>query len=206
MAQRGNEGKFDELCQQYKTWIIEYNSGSFASPLYMVWLTDSSDDDMDKLILSEENKIIAATTPTLLLDAIKELTILPDRIKTTQWLHSIPHEELNAFTVYDINRIQAALDSKQFTHTALEEASSFINLFGDLAEQLGSNELWELSHKDSLGYLWNFFYDWIFWPRYKDQEEFEKMKIPEFEPDYEILTSDFNLLVDEFERRINIAL
>ena len=204
MASTGLEGDFDALCQQYETWIIQYISARFESPLYMVWLSDTT-DDKDKFILSKENKIIAATTPMRMLDAMKDLEIeFPDNEKTKDWLIRAYLSDPAPFSVLDIKLIEESISRKDMNHTFLEEGINFINIFGDLGHQLDDEDLLDLTWDNAARDLWDFYYDNIFWPRWGHEDTFDETKVPKFEPDYEELKEDFEVLIQEFESRIEI--
>lgn len=205
MGLTGREEEFEGLCQQHETWIIKYVSTGFDAPVYMVWLTESTGEQHDKFILSGENKIVAATTPMALLDALRDLEVaFPDDEKTREWLIKAYLSESSPSAVYDIKFIEVSVSSKEMSHAFVAEAINFINLCGDLGHQLDDDELLDLTWDNSLRDLWDFYYDNIFWPRWGHEDTFDDSKVPIFEPNYEELASDFNLLIKEFESRIEI--
>lgn len=204
MALTGLEGEFDDLCQKYETWIHAYVSDRFSSPLYQIWLSDST-DDQDKFILSKDNKILTATTPMGLLNAVKDLEIpFPDDEKTREWLIRAFLSDPAPSVVYDISFIEESISKKDMSPTFLEEAVHFINLFKDLGHQLEDDELIDLTYDNSARDLWDYYYDNIFWPRWGHEDTFDETKVPAFQPDYEELEYDFTLLTSEFESRFEI--
>lgn len=207
MGLTGTEGEFEDLCQQYTTWIHQYVSERFDSPLYHIWLSDSTneDDRTDKFVLSKDNKIITATSPMRLLNAVKDLEIpFPDDEKTKAWLIRAFLSDPAPSGVYDIKLIEASVLGKDMSQDFIEEAVNFINLFGDLGHQLGDEELINLTYDNSVRDLWDFFYDNTFWPRWGHEDTFDESKVPKFEPDYEELKEDFDVLIQEFESRFDI--
>lgn len=205
MALTGREGEFDDLCQQYSTWIIEYDSEKFKSPLYMVWLTESTDEGNDKFVLSANNKILAAHSPGRLLEVVKDhLALVPDKEKTSAWLIRAFLSDPCPTSAYDIYYLKACISSKKLDKEFSVEMANFINLVGDLGHQLEDDDLLDYTWDNSLRDTWDFFYDNIFWPRWGHEDTFDESKVPKFEPDFEELEYDFNLLLEEFESRIEV--
>ncbi|GAB3537838.1 hypothetical protein GCM10027443_31570 [Pontibacter brevis] len=207
MTLKGLERDFDALCQQYETWIHAYVSDRFDTPLFHIWLSDSTDEDdrKDKFILSKENKIITATSPTRLLNAVKDLEIpFPDDKKTREWLIRAFLSDPAPSAVIDVKFIEESIAKKDMNHTFLEEGMNFINLFGDLGNQLEDEELLDLTWDNAARDLWEFYYNNIFWPRWGHEDTFDESKVPPFEPDYEELKEDFDVLIQEFESRFDI--
>ncbi|MFD3002728.1 hypothetical protein ACFS7Z_20320 [Pontibacter toksunensis] len=202
-----SEGEFEDLCQQYTTWIHAYVSDRFETPLYHIWLTDSTDenDRTDKFILSKDNKIITSTSPIGLLHAVKDLEIpFPDDTKTKEWLIRTFLSDPAPSVVYDMKFLEAAILKKEMTHDFIKEAINFINLFGDLGHQLEDEDLLDLTWDNAARDLWDFYYDNIFWPRWGHEDTFDESKVPKFEPDYEELKENFDVLIKEFESRFDI--
>ena len=176
---------FDELCQKQETWVIKYCSVSFESPLYLVWYTDTDENSTDRLLTYTNGKIYAANSLSGLRESIlKSLEDLIYSENLVAWLAGFNNSETEEYYTYDTNAIQAGVQQSNLDVPTLEGLANFINLFGDVVQQDSRNEYLEIYWEDELlKFAWEYFYDFIFWPRFNDKDRFENFVRPELELD-----------------------
>ncbi|OJJ21104.1 hypothetical protein BKI52_11070 [marine bacterium AO1-C] len=213
MGASKQKGVFYDLCQKYKTWIIEYNSSNIGFPVYMVWLTDGVDDNQDKFIINEEDQIIAATKPEKLLQYLAQGNgLLLDADNTQKWLlHST---DIPVYPSYEcpIDWLIDGVNTKRTTQEWFSEMTNFINFFRDYGEQLKDDMLIKLYKTPELQKAWDFFYEEMFWPEFKTAEktdrktdrETDKKNTVVYQTDFEQLAQELNLLITVFENNIEI--
>jgi len=200
-----NDGEFYNLCQELESWIIEYNSFSFDFPLYMVWFTDSTDNDTDKFILDKNDKIFASTNPSQLIKNIGDVKLqLLDLEKTEGWLSRSLEMEIQPFCSCEITLIKQGIVEREITDEWLSEITNFINLYRDYGSQLQNENILALSNKKEIELVWECYYDNSIWPHFKSKTKFNKQKISNFKSDFEKLSIEICELIQSFEMNIKI--
>jgi len=206
MGSSEQKGVFYDLCQQYKTWIIEYNSANMGSPIYMVWLTDGMDDNQDKFIISEEEQIIAATKPEKLLQYLAQGDWeLPDADTTQKWLLRSTGIQVYPNYVCPVDWLIEGVNTKRTTQEWFSEMTNFINFFRDFGEQLKDSMLIKLCKTPELQKAWDFFYEEMFWPGFKSDEKTDKDASLVYQTDFEQLSQELSQLITVFENNIEVV-
>ncbi|WOK07751.1 hypothetical protein RT717_03820 [Imperialibacter roseus] len=196
---------FEAKCQTYQKWFIQLESWRLAKPLILAWITDRTDNDADKLIVDKNNQVVAAYDHRQLIRFFKDnKSILPDSLNTISWTNDIERFEKAYPTIYNIIAIESSLKSNGFSKASVYESINFINLFNDLADQLDDPQLRSLSDKQEVRNLWDFGYNEIFWKEFGEQEELASVSIPQFQTDYNVLSSALSQMIDAFIERLVI--
>lgn len=83
--------------------------------------------------------------------------------------------------------------------------TNFINLFGDYVYQNDNNKhLKPLVDNKHIRKAWDYYYDYIFWPRFNDKDRFEAWERPPFKVNVVKLLQGFEELIRSFEANIVI--
>jgi len=206
MGSSEQKGVFYDLCQQYKTWIIEYNSSNIGFPIYMVWLTDGMDDNRDKFIISEEEQIIAATKPEKLLQSLTQGNwSLPDADITQKWLLHSTGIPVHPNYVCPVDWFVEGINTRRTTQEWFSEITNFMNFFRDYGEQIEDSMLIKLCKTPELQKAWDFFYEEMFWPGFKADEKTDKDVFFDYQTDFEQLSQELSQLITVFENNIEIV-
>ncbi|MEQ9468434.1 MAG: hypothetical protein RLN88_13550 [Ekhidna sp.] len=196
---------FDDICQQYLTWVIRISSNSLAQPVFVIWLTDSTDQDQDKFMVNQQNRIIATEDyETLMEEIIKVKPILPDPVNTLTWLNKVRELECSS-TLFELEILEDSIQTKTFNKRTITEAINFINLCGDFDEQTGDLEIRTLRNKPNLRQLWEYGYDEIIWKEIGSNEQVEPVRLPELRTNSEQLCTEMQQLITAFLNRLDIA-
>ncbi|WP_416864769.1 MAG: hypothetical protein ACMVP2_19765 [Imperialibacter sp.] len=194
---------FEAKCQTYQKWFIQIELRRLAKPLILVWITDRTDNDTDKLIVDKNNQVVAAHDHRQLIHFLKDnKSILPDSLNTISWTNDIERFEKAYPTIYDIIAIEASLKSNGFTKASVYESINFINLFNDLADQLDDLQLRSLTNKQAVRNLWDFGYNEIVWKEFGEDEELPSVSISQFPTDYNALSAALSQMIDAFIERL----
>lgn len=203
-----NEGKtFIDICAENAVWILKYSAPSFEKSVFFIWYTDPDGENEDKLLLFQNERILAAHDPNSLREAIEangeQLDIprsLPDWLAATRQVP--PVEDLE----YNLTFIEQALQIKLLIPEVLAELTNFINLFGDYFHQLEENDYFQdLRDDEYIDKAWNHYYDHTFWPRMSDPENFSQADNPPLEIDTEKLLESVVAMRTAFEERLEIV-
>ena len=209
MKENNNEiGTFDNICRQLSTWILEYRSSTYKTSIFLIWYTDSDENNTDRLLTFNTGQIFASGS----LFQIKEImTNNLEGIDTyenfNRWLGKFNNliPEVNA--IYDMDAICHCLEKSQFDIETLESLANFINLFHDFIDQNERNEYLSIYRENKfIDRAWHYFYDKIFWPRFNDYEKFTKWDRPKFVIDNKKLLQGFQKMRNQFEQRITLVL
>ena len=195
---------FEDICEKYQTWLIRIISNSLSAPVLIIWLTDSTDQNEDKLVINSQNKIIGSENfHTLIEEALKIKSMLPDPINTLTWLNHVKGLEYIA-TDYELISIEESIQSKTFNKRSINEAVNFINLCGDFDEQTSDHGIRTLRKKPNVKSLWEYGYDEIFWKEFGSNREIEPMRLPKLQANPELLNKEMSRLIEAFLNRIEI--
>ena len=196
---------FEYKCRTYKKWLVRISSQRLIKPVLIVWLTDVSDHNNDKMILTKSNRVVGATQHKSLFRYLSEnKRRLPDSMNTITWLNEVKDSNFISATDYNITLIEESLRRRMFNEVSVYEAINFTNLFNDLAEQLSDDAFSRLSDKKEIRELWEFGYNEIFWKEYGSREELSALRISPFSTNYELLDSGMNQMIDAFINQIEI--
>lgn len=195
---------FEDICEKYRTWVIRISSNSLSTPVFLIWLTDTTDEDEDKLVVNSLNKIIASDNfDHLVEEALKIKSTLPDPVNTLTWLHDVQGLECTP-TNYELESIEESMSSTAFNKKSINEAVNFINLCGDFDEQTGDQEIRTLRNRPNIKRLWDYGYDEIFWKEFGSKEEIEPMRLPELQTNPELLNNEMSQLIRTFLDKLEI--
>jgi hypothetical protein len=196
---------FDNICQQHLTWVIRISSNSFAQPVFVIWLTDSTDQDRDKFVVNQQNRIIATDDyETLMEESMKVKPILPDPVNTLTWLSKVRELECSP-TLFEFEILEDSIQTKTFNKRTITEAINFTNLCGDFDEQTGDLEIRTLRNKPNLRQLWEYGYDEIIWKEIGSNEQVEPVRLPELRTNSEQLCAEMQQLITAFLKRLDVT-
>ena len=206
MIQQDDIKMFDEISEKSSTWIIKYCSATFDNPLFLVWYTDTDEDSTDRLLTYEDGEIFAVKSLTNL-----KATILSsaDQLSGSEnlntWLDNFNDLEVTEYCTYDLISIENEIDKHNLGIETIEGLSNFINLFSDFANQDKRNTNLQVYVDDELiREVWDYFYDFIFWPRFNDKEKFEAWDRPPLVIDTKELSVKLVDIIRTFDNNIKI--
>jgi len=195
---------FDDLSEKYSTWIIKYCPTSFESSLFLVWYTDTDENSTDRLLTFKSGEIFAVTSLTKLKATIlSSVDKLIEFENLNSWLENFNDLEVTEYCSYDIAKILGEIDKSNLDIETVEDFANFVNLFGDFINQDERNfNLQVFADNELIKEVWNYFYDFIFWPRLNDKEKFETWDRPKLEIDTKELFVKLNDIVKIFDNNI----
>ncbi len=190
--------KHKKLSEKYRKWVIKYYSDRFSKAVYLIWLTDVSDKELqDKILTTKYDKIIIAKTHKKLIKRVLESEIeYPDCESLRKWLVASSSCKKISSTKYDLRKIESKILSDQLKAKDIEEIVNFINLFEDYKIQIGE----EKSRTKKLNKIWNYFYDQIFFLNFKKVQQ-KKHTRSKLSISNEKLHKEFSSIIEQFESR-----
>lgn len=196
-----NVKTFDDLSEKYKTWIIKYCSTTFELPLYLVWYSENDEDGTVKLMTYKNGEIFAAHSlanfKSILLSEIDNLIIGENIVS---WLNNFGDLIIVESCTYNISEIENEIAKNNLDISTIENLVNFISVFDDLIHQdIKYLDLKIYIENDLIQETWDYFYDYIFWPRFNDKEKFEAWNRPELEIDTNELLVKLKQMVKAFE-------
>lgn len=207
MATPNDITTFNDLCQKHSTWVIKYCSISFDLPLFFVWYTDIDENSTDRLLTYKNGNIFATTSlagfKTTLLTEINTLTVFEN---LNPWLKDFKDIEAVEFCTYDLNLVTSNIDKKNLDIAAIEGFTNFINLFGDFINQDEmNNHLQVYRDNELINKTWDYYYNYIFWPRFNDKVKFEAWDRPLLSIDTNELLSKLKSIIKIFDNNISVT-
>jgi hypothetical protein len=204
MTEQHDIKTFDDLSGKYSTWIIKYCSAAFDSPLFLVWYTDTDENSTDRLLTYKSGEIFAVKSLTNL-----KATILAsfDNLVVSEnlsyWLDNFNNLEIIENCTYDLASIESSIYKGNFDISTIESFANFVNLYGDFIEQDERNaNLQVYADNGLIKEVWNYFYDFIFWPRFNDKEKFEAWDRPPLVIDTKELLVKLKDIIKTFDDNI----
>jgi len=197
------EDLFDKHSIRYRKWLTKITHEGFGRPIYVVWLTDTSDNDDDKILTNSKGRVIAARNPATLIGYIlttKEK--LFDSRQTKAWARKIKGTKLEIAASYDLDQVNSL--TKRIDQDGLEEVSNFINLFTDLITTTKAVKLEQLIRRREVKAIWEYFYNYVFWPRFNDPRKFKGLAVKPFKSDAK-LQATLQMMTNELIQRIEIV-
>ncbi|MFV0419541.1 MAG: hypothetical protein ACK5KT_12540 [Dysgonomonas sp.] len=178
--------------KHFPIWLLEYKSSSFEQSLFLIWYTDIDRNETDKFLTTKENKILAFTS--------FDEEIVKSSLK---WVNfPITIERPN---IIDIDKIKKNIELDNLDDSTIEALADFINLFEDFVYQNDKNKLLEKYLKDNnIDSTWRYFYDYIFFPRFNDRDEYMKWNKPKLEINNQYLLDSLVQLVSVFENTFKV--
>lgn len=204
MTERNELTTFDELSDKYSTWIIKYYSNSFDCPLFLVWYTDTDENSTDRLLTYKSGEIFAVTSLTnlkaIILSSVDQLV---ESENLASWLDNFSDLEVTEFCTYDLISIENEIIKNNLDIKTIEESAKYINLFGDFVNQdKRNNHLQVYEDNELIRAVWNYYYNYIFWPRFNDKEKFEAWDRPKLVIDTKELFAKLKDVVNAFDDNI----
>ncbi len=149
----------DEISEQYRKYIIQLQLPAQQS-LYLLWGTDTANEDTDYLLLDLDHKMLAFPNISELLHYIKTTrSSLIDEQATKEWLSA--YKANKAYTSYNLDQLMSLMESdrapQDYTKDEAWEITDFCNLFSDYAYQLKREDLIQLYRDKDL----HVFIDWV---------------------------------------------
>jgi hypothetical protein len=180
MKQQDDINTFDDLSEKYSTWIIKYCSETFESPLFLVWYTDTDENSTDRILTYKSGEIFAVNSLTNLKAAIlASFDNLVVSENFNYWLDNFNDLEIIENCIYDLVSIENSISKDNLDISTIESFANFVNLYGDFIEQDERNaNLQVYADNELIKEVWDYFYDFIFWPRFNDKEKFEAWDRP----------------------------
>lgn len=204
------EPSFSHLCQQYATWVIRLCLPGLEKDVFLIWYanpTDDGTDHQDQFLTFTDGKIFATESESVLKTRLSESwaeLVVPDKL--VSWLEHIDRIESSGITVFDMKAVENQLASNNQEIPVLETLIDFINLFHDFAEQDQTNmDLKAHLEQGLIDEVWNYFYDYIFWPRFNDKEKFASWDRPESGIDNGDLLEEVRVLTATFKKSIRLV-
>lgn len=173
---------FDKHSLNHKKWLTRIRYADFGRPIYVIWLTDTSDNDDDKMLTNSNGQIIAAKNPKTLIDYIlKTKDKLFDSRQTKAWARKVKGIKPKIAASYDLDQINSL--TKRIDQGGLEEVSNFVNLFTDLITTTKADKLERLRRRREVKTIWEYYYNFVFWPRFNDPKKFKSFRVRPFKTD-----------------------
>ena len=187
-------------------WILKYYPLLDAVPIFLLWYTDTDKESTDKLFTFKTGQIFATNSLNDLKNIIvQNYAVIKEFENLNIWLNDFDSQVSNKVIIYDINKIYSAVKVQNFEIEILEGLTNFINLFGDYVHQDHSNEnLKPLVDNKSIRKAWDYYYNYVFWPRFNDKDRFETWERPPFKVNGVKLAQGLEELIRCFEDKITI--
>jgi len=195
---------FDELNEKYAIWVLKYCSPTFGAPLFLIWYNDTDENCTSRLLTWKNGKIFAINSlsklKSTLLAALDELFI-PENLLT--WLDHFNPLEVNDDPVYDLILVMNEIEKNNLDIPTIEGFANFFNLYDDFIHQDERNNRFQ-SYLDNepIEKTWNYFYEYIFWPKFNDRKKFETWNRPQLDIDSKDLLSKLKDMIESFDSNI----
>tara|TARA_R110001606_G_scaffold216566_1_gene364482 strand:- start:254 stop:883 length:630 start_codon:yes stop_codon:yes gene_type:complete len=195
---------FDDLSEKHSTWIIKYCSTTFPKSIFMIWYRDNDENETENILSYKNGEIFAANTLIELKERLKlENNELIKSENINQWLENTKEVKIIESSTYDLISIVTNIKNNILDEKTIEGFADFINLFDDFINQDEKNNYLQVYFDDEIiKKTWDYYYEFIFWPKFKDKEKFKLWYQPKLEIDMEELLSKFEAVVHEFEKKI----
>lgn len=191
--------------EEFTALIIKYKSPEFIEGIYLIWYTDSN--DIDRFLTLNNGKIFMSASLKNLPSEISHPSLpVENHEKIISWFNrefTADQKEIAEDNFYDLNILLKELGLDIYSVETIENFTNFINLFGDYARQSKKNNfLLEYENNGSINELWTYFYEAIFWPRFKNKEKFDPGQLPPLKVNKQILLEKFKKIVSVFDEQI----
>ncbi|KIA83955.1 hypothetical protein [Kaistella jeonii] len=207
MTTANNKTISNKQNEDYSYWIIKYCSPNFEHPLFLVWYTDTDKASTDRLLTYRSGEILAVASLvnlySTLLSQIDSLTI-SENFKL--WVDGLTKVDLIADNTYNLISVSNNIKKGSLDINTFEDFANFINLYDDFINQDERNNYLQIyADNELIKGLWDYFYNFIFWPRFNDKEKFDVSEIPNLEIDTKDLLIKLQDILNSFDKCINIA-
>ena len=196
---------FENLSEKHSTWIIKYCSENFEKPIFMIWYRDNSENETEHILSYKNGGIFTCKTLTELREKIEsEKNELIKSENINEWLENTKEMKMVESSTYDLISVIKKLKENILDIKTTEGFANFISLFDDYINQDKRNDyLQELIDNELIKKTWEYYYEFIFWPRFNDKEKFEMWNRPKLEIEIGKLLSRFKDIILEFEKNMN---
>jgi len=163
-------------------WVLKYYPLFDTTPVFILWYTDTDKESTDKLFTFKTGKIFGTNSLNDLKNIITQnFNAVNEFENLNNWLNDFGNQDSDDITVYDINKIYNAIKVQNFEMEILEGLTNFINLFGDYVYQNDNNiYLKPLVDNKYIRKIWDYYYDYAFWPKFNDKDRSEAWERPPF--------------------------
>ncbi|RPD50090.1 hypothetical protein DNI29_04645 [Hymenobacter sediminis] len=197
-----NIKSFSNLCQEHRVWIIEYVPYSHEKSVFVVWYTDFEDDDNDKLLVYNDEKIFGTSNIKSMYEMVlKEQQNLAVSTQISNWLQCFGEIMPKADVCFDANSIIGSILNSELNTCKLDELVKIINFYEDYIYQIGI----EYDREENVKEIWNYYYDVIFWPRFNSNNKIDLVDQFPLQTDQEALGRAMLSMVRFFEQRIVVV-
>jgi hypothetical protein len=197
-----------EWNEKHLVWILKYCSKTFIEPRYFIWYTDNDAQETDRFCTYKTGDIFATDSLENLVETLKkEKGNLIVFHKFDEWLNDFPRFEIIEFEVdYDMNFMTSSISNNNLDISTLESISLFLSRYDDFVNQDEKNSYLKVHLNDKLiQKTWDYYWDYIFWPRFNDKVQFETWDRPQLIINTKNLLIKFNDLIRSFEERIKVV-
>ncbi|RZK37101.1 MAG: hypothetical protein EOO90_26040 [Pedobacter sp.] len=149
-----------QASEKYRKYLVHLNSSSISG--YVIWGTDMTDEEKDKLFLRHE-KILVLRNLTNIRDELLLNTTFSDTDNFNKWV-----ESNDVFKIYSKNDFTNMSD---FSESSLNDRSigkdliNSINLIRDFALQVDDRKLNQCLDSEKMHFFFDYLYDEFFWKK-----------------------------------------
>jgi hypothetical protein len=121
MTEKYTPQPFEALCQRYEAWVIKYCATGFDSPLYLIWYTDSDENNTDRILAYESGKMFAEKSLAKLKAGVWasiDNLVVPENVKN--WLGNFEDLEVVESCTYDLLSIEHAIAQNNLDIATIE--------------------------------------------------------------------------------------
>jgi hypothetical protein len=188
------------------TWIIEYRSPTFKSSIFFVWYTDTDENSTDRFLTFKTGEIFSTTSLTdIKSSVIANFGEINEFDNLSHWLNDFD-DSAPPPTIYDLDSAFQCILSKDLNIETIECLANFVNLFGDYVHQDERNKHLQIySDNEFIREVWEYYYNFIFWPRFNDSEKFKTWDRPPLVIDTIKLMDGLEQLIKRFEAVIRVT-
>ena len=205
MINTKNIKSFKLLCEKYSTWVIKYCSANFDKAIFMIWYRDNSENETEQILSYKSGAIFTSKTLIELREKLQsEKNELIKSENLNQWLKDTEELIMVESCTYDLAYVIKKLEENILDLKTIETCTNFINLFDDYINQdVKNNHLQKYIDNKIIKQVWEYYYEFIFWPRFNDKKQYQLQKPPKLEIDTDKLLSKLNNIILEFENNMN---
>jgi hypothetical protein len=194
-----SHSKYNDFCEEHKVWVLKYKSKKQQNSLFFIWYCDT--DDVDRLLTYKSGRIFGVKSiENLKTEIIAQKLNLQTSSNLILWLSNVENLEIKEDCTYDVDLIKSGFEKGKLDVSVLEEFSNFIGIFTDFQNQDKRNQqLKFFSENKTIQKVWNYYYDYIFWPRFNAPKRFETWARPQLKIDSKSVFLAFSEMVECFE-------
>ncbi|RBW63421.1 hypothetical protein DS884_00075 [Tenacibaculum sp. E3R01] len=200
--------KLEDLSEQFSTWIFKYHSENFAKPLFLIWYRDNDFNKTEKILTYKNGSFFTATSLIELKEKLyteRNELIAPNHIHL--WLTAIKEIKAVESINYNLASVITDLEKGILEEKTIEGFAEFINLFDDFIHQDKKNNHLQIYIDNGLiREAWEYYYEFIFWPRFNDQEKYDSWDRPKLEINIPKLVEEFKNVILKFEESIKVTI